>query len=39
MTKEEQARLLAWRLKVIAEVGAAAATFPSPKHLASWMGA
>ena len=25
--------------QIIAEVGAAAATFPSSKHLASWMGA
>ena len=25
--------------QIIAEVGATAATFPSPKHIASWMGA
>jgi hypothetical protein len=25
--------------QIIAEVGATAATFPAPKHLASWMGA
>src|SRR5213075_1810885 len=25
--------------QIIAEVGATATTFPSPKHLASWMGA
>jgi transposase len=34
-------RVSAWdsAQQVIAEVGATAATFPSPKHLASWIGA